>query len=102
MRQEREVTNNLCSQICAGLLLAANIDAAFAQTQPTSQAAAGTAIPVTVDNFNRAETDMNFAGGGRQVGKFLHHREPISIDFPIVRPNRDTLYYRSLTSMLDR
>jgi hypothetical protein len=26
----------------------------------------------------------------------LHHREPISIDFPIVRPNRDTLYSLSV------
>jgi hypothetical protein len=53
-------------------------------------------IPVTVDNFNRAETDMNFAGGGKQIGKLLHHREPISIDFPVVRPNRDTLYSLSV------
>jgi hypothetical protein len=40
---------------------------------------------------------MNFAaGGGRQVGRFSHHREPMSIDFPIVRPNRDTLYSLSV------
>ncbi len=88
---------NLRVQICAGLLLAAANNLAFAQTQPTPRAPAGNAIPVTVDNFNRAETDMNFAGsGGRQVGMFTHHREPISIDFPIVRPNRDTLYSLSV------
>jgi hypothetical protein len=76
--------------IFAGLALTAS--GAFAQAQPS-----GNGIPVTVDNFNRAETDMNFAGGGgKQVGKLLHHREPISIDFPIVRPNRDTLYSLSV------
>jgi hypothetical protein len=34
--------------------------AAFAPAQPVSQAPAGTAVPVTADNFNRAETDMYF------------------------------------------
>jgi hypothetical protein len=84
-------------QMCAGLLLAATIHAAPAQAQSAPQAPAGDAVRVTVDNFNRAETDMNFAaGGGRQVGRLLHHRELISIDFPIVRPNRDTLYSLSV------
>jgi hypothetical protein len=88
---------NLCAQICGGLLLAVANHAALAQAQPAPQAPAGSPILVTPDNFNRAETDMNFAGGGgRQVGRFLHHREPISIDFPIVRPNRDTLYSLSV------
>jgi hypothetical protein len=83
-------------QICGGLLLAVANLAALAQTRPSPQAV-GNSIPVTVDNFNRAETDMNFSGGGgSQVGRFLHHREPISIDFPIVRPNRDTLYSLSV------
>jgi hypothetical protein len=52
------------------------------------------AVPVTADNFNRAESDMVFAtvvkDGG--LGKFIHHRAPMAIEFPIVRPNRDTLY----------
>jgi hypothetical protein len=89
---------DLCIQICAGLLLAAANNAALAQTQPTTQAPAGDAVRVTIDNFNRAETDRNFAGGGAagQVGRFLHHREPMAIDFPIVRPNRDTLYSLSV------
>jgi hypothetical protein len=54
------------------------------------------AIPVTADNFNRAETDMYFASivelaGG--VGRFHHYREfmPISRQ-DVVRANRDTLY----------
>ncbi len=54
------------------------------------------AIPVTTDNFNRAETDMYFASIvelARGVGKFYHYREfmPISKQ-GIVRANRDTLY----------
>jgi hypothetical protein len=79
--------------ISAGLLLAATATLAQAQAAP-----AGDAIPVTPDNFNRAETDLNFAGsGGRQgLGRFQHYREPMSIDFPIVRPNRDTLYSLSV------
>lgn len=51
--------------------------------------------PVTVDNYNRAQTDVYFGliakGGG--FGKFLHARELAAIDqHGIIRPNRDTLY----------
>jgi len=77
---------NFCAPICAGLLLAAT---------PASAALAQAAtVPVTPDNFNRAETDMIYAGGVKShgLGQFQHHREPIPIDFHIVRPNRDTLY----------
>jgi len=63
--------------------------AAFAQ-QP------GQSVPVTVDNFIRAETDMYFgnaikdAGG---IGKFVHRREVMSVDHQtVIRSNRDTLY----------
>jgi hypothetical protein len=89
---------NLCVQIYAGLLLAATINAALAQAQSAPQAPAGEAIPVTVDNFIRAETDMIFAGGVKTqgLGRFLHHREPVPIDYPVVRPNRDTLYSLSI------
>jgi hypothetical protein len=52
------------------------------------------AVPVTVDNFIRAESDLMISGtvksGG--LGKFIHFREPMAIDCPIIRPNRDTLY----------
>jgi hypothetical protein len=53
-------------------------------------------MPVTADNFNRAESDMYFAqtakaAGG--IGKFLHRRELEPIDQQLViRANRDTLY----------
>jgi hypothetical protein len=58
-----------------------------------AQSPGGRAIPVTADNFNRAETDMYFAGAAKRgaLGKFLHYRE-IPLESPVVRPNRDTLY----------
>ena len=62
------------------------------QTQPTTSAET---VPVTADNFIRAETDNTFSGvektGG--FGKFHHYRELVPIDNHIVqRGNRDTLY----------
>ncbi|CAN7565243.1 DUF1254 domain-containing protein [Phenylobacterium sp. LjRoot164] len=53
------------------------------------------AVPVTVENFTRAETDMYFAHSAAEggFGKFHHHREPMRIDAQsVVRANRDTLY----------
>ena len=53
------------------------------------------AVPVTADNFIRAETDRTFAGLVKQggFGKFHHYRELAPIDNQIVqRGNRDTLY----------
>src|ERR1700745_2702202 len=60
--------------------------------------AGSNAILVTVDNFNRAEADLNFGFMVKDgaLGKFVHHRELSSIDNPIVRPNRDTLYSMSV------
>lgn len=54
-------------------------------------------VPVTVDNFTRAESDLYFGSilkdGGGALGKFNHRREPASIDHQtVVRLNRDTLY----------
>src|SRR4051794_24371528 len=50
-------------------------------------------MPVTVDNFIRAETDTYFAGFVQQgaLGQFLHHRD-LPLEDAGVRPNRDTLY----------
>ena len=67
-----------------------------AQAQP-----AGSAIPVTVDNFVRAESDLYFAGilkdSGGAIGKFNHRREPARIDNQtVIRLNRDTLYSSAL------
>lgn len=52
-------------------------------------------VPVTVDNFPRAETDMTIASYAKEgaFGRFMHSRTPPSIDDQkIVRMNRDTLY----------
>ena len=72
------------------LLLAWAVAISFAQS-PT---------PVTVDNFNRAESDMYFATVVKQaggVGKFHHHREVMRIDDQtVIRANRDTLYSAGL------
>lgn len=50
---------------------------------------------VGVDNFIRAESDMYAAAMVKDgaLGKFLHRREPASIDNQtVIRLNRDTLY----------
>jgi hypothetical protein len=52
-------------------------------------------IPVTVDNFVRAESDAEFAAIVKQsgLGKFSHNRELSPVEQQIVvRVNRDTLY----------
>ena len=56
----------------------------------------GREVPVTIDNFIRAATDIelqkyvSLAGG---VNRFYHFREPTPIDNqPTIRMNRDTLY----------
>ena len=64
------------------------------QAQPAAQPP-GSALPVTVDNFIRAETDLYMSNivkdGG--FGKLVHRREPASIDNQtVIRLNRDTLY----------
>jgi hypothetical protein len=66
------------------------------KTHTQASAAAEPAI-VTVDNFNRAETDMYFglfsSRGG--FGKFIHLRD-LPLEKTGVRPNRDTLYSESV------
>jgi hypothetical protein len=51
------------------------------------------AIPVTPDNFARAETDMYFGMFAKRggFGKFTHLRD-LPLENTGVRPNRDTLY----------
>lgn len=68
---------------------------AHGQSTP-APAPSASVVPVTVDNFVRAETDMYVGaltkqGGG--LGKLLHRREPASIDHQtVIRLNRDTFY----------
>jgi hypothetical protein len=52
-------------------------------------------VPVTAENFTRAESDLYFGriakDGG--LGKYDHRREPTAIDKQdVIRMNRDTLY----------
>jgi hypothetical protein len=60
-----------------------------------AQSRAGNAVPVTPDNFIRAESDLYFGklvkNGG--FGKFNHNRELTPLDKQlVVRTNRDTLF----------
>lgn len=68
---------------------------AGASTAAIAQAP-GNAIPVTVDNFARAESDLYIANLAKEAGglrKLYHRREPASIDNQtVIRLNRDTLY----------
>ncbi len=54
------------------------------------------AVPVTVENFVRAESDAYFAAtikGYDAFGKFGHNRQPTPLDKQtVIRMNRDTLY----------
>ena len=61
--------------------------------------ASGPTIPVTADNFVRAESDLYLGrvlrDGG--FGKFFHNRQPTPIDHQsVIRMNRDTLYSGAL------
>ncbi len=79
---------------CALALIFAAIGGALAQT--AAPAPAVNTVPVTADNFTRAESDLYFRSiavkeGG--FGKFFHKREPAPIDDQtVIRLNRDTLY----------
>jgi len=80
---------NFHTEICAASLLAATGSVALAQSP------SGNAVPVTVDNYNRAQSDVYFDLNAKRGGfsKFLHLREPVPLDKQgIIRPNRDTLY----------
>jgi hypothetical protein len=89
MNEENSAMRNFRTQVCAALSLAATSSVALAQA-PSS-----TAVAVTIDNYNRAQSDVNFGlnveRGG--FGKFLHRRELVALDKQgVIRPNRDTLY----------
>jgi hypothetical protein len=83
--------------IFALLALICTAAAAHAQSVVPGDARA---VPVTADNFARAESDLYFSGllkdsGG--IGKFLHRREPARLDNQtVIRLNRDTLYSSAL------
>ena len=61
----------------------------------TSTQSVSTPIPVTADNFPRAESDLYFANVVKRngFGKYMHNREPTPIQQQdVIRMNRDTLY----------
>ncbi|NYT39885.1 DUF1254 domain-containing protein [Sphingomonas sp. R-74633] len=56
-------------------------------------------VPVTTDNFIRAESDLYFGHSvsAGALGKFVPMREPMAIDNQtVIRANRDTLYSRAV------
>jgi hypothetical protein len=64
-------------------------------TTNMSHAQSGNSVPVTVDNFARAESDLYMGNLAKEagLGKLEHRREPASIDRQtVIRLNRDTLY----------
>jgi hypothetical protein len=73
-----------------------NVAAAFVLTATGALAAAAAdTVPVTVDNFVRAETDLYFGGIVKDygIGKLGFDRTPTPIDKQtVIRMNRDTLY----------
>ena len=80
----------VCAAATAVTAIGAGSIPSFAQQQ------AGNTVPVTVENFIRAECDLYFSAVALKengFGKFEHHRELSSIDAQtVVRQNRDTLY----------
>ena len=78
---------------CCALAL---IFAAIGGSQAQTATPAVNTVPVTADNFTRAESDLYFhsiAVKENALGKFFNNREPAPIDNQnIIRLNRDTLY----------
>jgi hypothetical protein len=55
------------------------------------------AVPVTADNFNRAESDMYFASCVKQaggLGKFFHNRVPLEECQRLAALHQYELFYR--------
>lgn len=68
---------------------------ALASLLVISPALAGPSVPVTIDNFARAESDLYMGRTVNEVGigKFMHVRTLTEIDKQmVIRMNRDTLY----------
>jgi len=90
-RWERAHLESTVKKISKGILAAMSL--AMASSVASAQTTASPTEPVTVENYNRAQTDVYFAGvvknGG--FGKFRHGRELAPpAQQGIVRPNRDT------------
>jgi hypothetical protein len=82
----------LTNLVLVTVLVLTAVNAVQAQADSSTN---GNAVPVTADNFIRAESDLYFANMVKDgsFGKFLHRREPAAIDNQtVIRLNRDTLY----------
>lgn len=94
--QEQAATANVCPPWQATLLLVTGT-AAVGQTAPRGP------VPVTADNFVRAETDLYFGhtfAEAHGIGRFFHHRTPMEIDKQtVIRANRDTLYSTAVVDL---
>ena len=69
--------------------------ASAAVSAAQAQSPSDKGMPVTLDNFPRAESDAYIGTLLKEgdLGKFKHNREPASIDNQtVIRLNRDTLY----------
>lgn len=73
------------------------------QGQSPSPSVAGNTVPVAVDNFARAESDLYMGNAVKDAGgtgKFFHHREMMPVEKQtVIRPNRDTLYSPALIDL---
>ena len=60
-------------------------------------------IIVNVDNFRRAETDMQFERGLKLTGgvnQWFHNRQPTPLETQnVIRMNRDTLYSSAIVDI---
>jgi hypothetical protein len=80
--------------LCASGIALGTVSAVYAQTSSASPS--GNVVPVTSDNFIRAESDRYFAinvtQSGGELDTFHHDRDIASVNNqPVVRYNRDVL-----------
>jgi hypothetical protein len=81
-------------KICSIVLLFSTVSP-IASVARAESAAVDTAVPVTADNFPRAESDLYFSRLAKDgaFGQLRHRREPARVDHQtVIRLNRDTLY----------
>ncbi len=93
---EQATTNFVARVFAVGLISLAEFGVTLTlRGQSASQDRNAAAIPVTIDNFVRTESDLYFAAVVKNVGfgKFDHRRDPAPLDTQtVMRLNLDTLY----------
>ena len=89
----------MLNDTCRSLMLLV----AAALAAPLAQGDSSNPVPVTVDNFVRAESDMYFANtakGAGGLGRLHHTREVATPDTQkVIRTNRDTLYSAAVVDL---